>query len=46
MTGVLIVVAYAVLIWQVGWWGLLAVAVHVGIQLGAARLLGGIRRKP
>ena len=46
MTGPLVAVAYAVLIWQAGWWGVLAIAAHVAIMLGAVRLLGRWGRRP
>lgn len=40
MSGGLILTAYALLIWQAGWWGLAAVVAHVTIMLLA------IPRKP
>lgn len=40
MSGALIVGAYGLLIWQVGWWGVAAVVVHVAIMLGAVCLRG------
>lgn len=40
MSGVLILAAYALLIWQAGWWGAVAIAAHVTIMLLA------IPRKP
>ena len=48
MSGGLILTAYALLIWQAGWWGLLAVVVHVAIMVLAIprkpRPRGGVSR--
>lgn len=46
MSGALIAVAYGVLIWQAGWWGVAAIAAHVAIMLGAVRLHGRRGKRP
>jgi len=33
LSGALILAAYGVLVWQAGWWGLLAIPTHVAIML-------------
>ena len=37
MSAAAIVLGYVAMVWQVGPWGLLAVAAHVGIMLAAVR---------
>ncbi len=37
MSGLYIAVGYGMLIAVAGWWGVLAVAVHVGIMLAAVK---------
>jgi len=44
LSGALIIAGYLALIWQCGWWGIGAVAVHLILQFSAAWL--GFRVSP
>jgi hypothetical protein len=46
VTAAVVAVGYVALVWQAGWWGVLAVVAHLAIMAGAVRLLGRWGRRP